>query len=103
MIKKTLFNVITESEKAGFIVVAMVHDLGPTNMQLWKTLNISTEKTYFMNPAAPDRKIFIFAEIPHLLKLIRNNLIDNGFTLQGNKQVNSDCVNESLSSVVEEI
>lgn len=58
MTRKTLFNIITKSEEAGFIVVAMVHDLGPTNMQLWKTLNINIEKTYFMNPAAPDRKKF---------------------------------------------
>lgn len=91
MTRKTLFDIITKSEEAGFIVVAMVHDLGPTNMKLWKTLDISTEKTYFKNPAAPERKIFVFADAPHLLKLIRNNFIDHGFTLEGNKQVSSEC------------
>lgn len=32
-----------------------------------------------------------------MLKLIRNNFIDHGFTLEGNKQVSSDCVNELVT------
>lgn len=61
----------------------MVHDPGSTNLRLWKKYGIDpTVKNIcsFPNPCA-DRDIFVFADAPHLIKLIRNNFLDSGFHL----------------------
>ena len=49
--RNILFNIILEIEAAGFIVVAMVCDLGSTNVSLWNMLGISIANTCFTNPA----------------------------------------------------
>lgn len=96
MSKDTLFQIIHKVESAGFIVVSLVNDLCPTNVRLWKSLGISTTSTSFPNPAAPDRPVFVLADPPHLIKLVRNNLLDSGFQLQGDKRVSSDCLRELI-------
>lgn len=80
-------------------VVAMVNDLGPTYVRLWNTLGISMEKTYFENPAAHDRKVFAFADAPHMIKLIRNNFLDYGFTLHENIKLIVSVSEKSLTTV----
>lgn len=92
--KELLLKTIEQVEAAGFHIVAMVNDLAPTNIQLWNSLGISTKQTSFPNPAAPQRQVFVFADVPHLIKLVRNNLLDHGFQLTGDKRVNSDCLRE---------
>lgn len=49
-----------------------------------------------MHPANSSLKIFFFADIPHLLKLARNNLLDSGFTIHGNN-INKTCLEELLT------
>ena len=78
MTVKLLREIINELETIGFKVHAIVSDLGPTNQRLFKELNVDHNKPYFINPNDPTRKIHVFCDVPHLLKLIRNNLIDNG-------------------------
>lgn len=51
----------------------MVNDLGPSNVRLWNMLGIGINKPSFTNPAASGREVFVFADAPHLLKLIRSN------------------------------
>lgn len=75
MTKELLFNIIEELHKIDFNVIAMVSDMGPSNMGLWRTLNISIENTMFEHPSTSN-KIHVFADVPHLLKLARNHLID---------------------------
>lgn len=70
--KEILYDIIQKTEAAGFIVLAMVNDLGPTNIKLWKDLGIRIDHSSFCNPAAPGRNVYVFADAPHLLKLIRN-------------------------------
>lgn len=96
MTKDILFQIIQKVEAVGFLVTAMVNDLAPNNVRLWNALGISHNNTSFPNPAAPHRKIFVFADAPHLLKLIRNNLLDSGFKLDGDKIVSSDCLRELI-------
>ena len=96
MTKPLLFNLITEIELAGFPVVAIVNDPGPTNVRLWKTLGICIDNSNFENPASPDRYIFVFADAPHLMKLIRNNFLDHGFQLSDGNYVHSGPVNELI-------
>lgn len=102
MSEDILHDIIVKVEAAGFIIVAMVNDLGPTNLGLWKSLNVSIHKSYFTNPAASDRKIFAFADAPHLIKLIRNNFLDYGFKLEDNN-INSECVRELVRRSVHDL
>lgn len=99
MTKDILFDIIQKVEAAGFLVVAMVNDMGPCNMRLWKELDVSFNDTSFTNPAASDRVIYVFADVPHLLKLIRNNFLDFGFKLN-EKLITNSCVREVISRSV---
>lgn len=97
MSKELILDIIMKVEAAGFLVVAMVCDMGPTNVRLWNSLGVGVDKCSFQNPASNDRQIFVFADAPHLLKLVRNNFLDHGFKLDGSKgckSVDSTCVRE---------
>lgn len=82
-----LFLLIRELHNASFIVIACVSDCGGGNVGLWKTLNVNIDRTYFENPITGEH-IYMFADVPHLLKLIRNWLIDTGFVLESGDFVN---------------
>lgn len=84
-----LFNLIRALHDASFTVVACVSDCGGGNVGLWRELSISIDKTYFLNPVTGN-KIYMFADVPHLLKLIRNWLIDKGFVLNNGDIVNKE-------------
>lgn len=71
---------------AGFIVVSVTTDLGPTNSGLWSSLNSGINKgqeCFFIHPKDPSLKVFVFADPPHLLKLVRNNFLDSRFNFDG--------------------
>jgi len=80
---------------AGFHVVANVCDMGGQNMSLWRQLHITPEKSYCWHPCDPTRPIFFFADAPHLMKLIRNHLIDRGFQL-GEISINKQPLQELI-------
>lgn len=95
---ETIFDIIGQLYEVGFIVVAVVHDMGPTNMVVWKKLSIGTEeneKCYINHPSNEDLKVFFFADAPHLLKLIRNHFLDSGYILHG-KSISTQSVKEVL-------
>lgn len=72
-----LNNIITELHKINYTVVGMVSDCGGGNRGLWNDLNISPEKFWFNHPIS-DEKIYVIPDAPHLLKLLRNWLLDTG-------------------------
>lgn len=82
-----LNTVITHLHNIDFNVVACTSDCGAANVALWRTLDISMDKTYFLHPVT-DEKIYMFVDVPHLLKLIRNWMLDTGFTLTEGKIIN---------------
>lgn len=82
-------------EGVGFRVVAMVCDLGGSNRGLLKQLNISVTKPWFVNPANPSKLVYVFADVPHLLKLIRNHFIDSGFIING-EEISKEIIEELL-------
>lgn len=111
MTKDILMNIITALHKIYYTVVAVTSDLGPTNIALWNELNIgvrlsksqqgmneeSSEKKYFFeHPADKSLTIFVFADVPHLIKLLRNNFIDYGF-LVGGKMLNKRILEELVA------
>lgn len=75
MSKELLYQIIEELHNIDFNVIAMVSDMSPSNMGLWRSLNITTTNTSFKHPKTC-RNIHVFADVPHLLKLARNHLLD---------------------------
>jgi len=82
MTEDILTNIIQNVESTGIEVWAMTSDSGSSNQGLWSRLGITKTNTSFPNPADPTRRIFVFADVPHLLKLIRNHILDYGIQIQ---------------------
>lgn len=95
MTKDLLFNIISEIHNSGFEVVTLVSDMGPTNIGLWKNLDITPSSSWFINPVSRKR-VHVFADVPHLLKLARNHFIDKGFVLPENVYVGKNVLEEYL-------
>ncbi|VEN55423.1 unnamed protein product, partial [Callosobruchus maculatus] len=91
-----LMDIIKFVEDSGFHVVAMVSDLGGANRGLHNELNISENKPYFENPRNKEN-IFVLADVPHLLKLIRNNFVDHGFIIK-DKLIKKDIVEQAIQA-----
>lgn len=58
---------------------------------------IKNVKTWFCHPANPEKKVFVFAEAPHLLKLVRNHFVGTGF-LCDDKYININPISDMLLS-----
>lgn len=65
-------------ENIGVRIEGVVSDGASTNRKLWAKLGISGQKdkvsNSFQHPLDPKRKIFMFADAPHLIKNVRNRL-----------------------------
>lgn len=100
MTKEVIFKIITRIERSGFQVVATVCDLGGSNRGVLKVLEVTHEKPWFPNPIDTSRNVYVFADVPHLLKLIRNNFVDYGFMIDG-KVINKSVIEELLGKTNE--
>lgn len=78
-----ILNIISKLEGAGLVPIAMVCDMGTKNFTAHKTWEISTIKPSFKSRAG--HEVFVFYDTPHLLKLLRNHLIDSGYIHDGRK------------------
>lgn len=90
-----------------YIVIAIVCNMGSTNLKLWNELNVgvnipSTSKQkigdikkecFITHPTDNTLKVFFYADDPHLLKLAQNNFFDHGFRVE-RLIVNKDCLEE---------
>lgn len=72
-------HLITSLEKQGFPVYAVVSDLGGTNHGLLGKMCVSTKEPHFENPYNKNRNVHFFCDVPHMIKLLRNNLLDHQF------------------------
>ena len=72
--------IIVRLETEGFNIHGTILDLG--NGTFLKNIGFSKKKAfYFANPFDPKRKVYLFPDAPHMLKLLRNHLFDNGFLI----------------------
>jgi hypothetical protein len=61
--------------------------MGVRNQGLWKEFEVGKvvrgeqQKTFFSHPIT-GAKIWVFADFPHLLKLLRNHILDDGITFR---------------------
>lgn len=73
--KDLLCDLIEATEKAGYPVHGIVRDMAGVNQSLLKSLGINMSNTSFHNPINSETQIHVFADTPHVLKLVRNNLL----------------------------
>jgi len=85
MTPELLRSVISAAESHRIQVWSISCDLG--NHGLVNGLGVSPEKPFFQNPAEVERRIFMFPDAPHLLKLLRNHLLDHGFVLKDGTEI----------------
>lgn len=76
MTEMIITDIIRKLKSIKFHVVAVVCDMGPTNMGLWRSFDISPEKPFFI---VDGQKVFTFADPSHLMKLMRNHFLDSGY------------------------
>ncbi|KAH6930073.1 hypothetical protein HPB50_008776 [Hyalomma asiaticum] len=66
-------------EKAGAIVDGIVCDGASTNRKMWSELGVNGKldetKHFIEHPMCEDRKVYVFSDVPHLFKCIRNRLL----------------------------
>ncbi|CAH1712291.1 unnamed protein product [Aphis gossypii] len=65
-------------ENAGVEVLGITSDGASNNRTLWNVLGVSGKlnqlQNSFVNPFDNTRRVFVFSDVPHLLKTIRNRL-----------------------------
>ena len=72
MKKEILFEqIIKAAEEVGAEIVSQVSDMAPDNQTLLRELGVTYEKPFYVHPLDPSRKIFAFADPPHLIKRFR--------------------------------
>lgn len=82
MIKIILIEAITCLDTANYqVVVASTWDM--ENKRVWSELGITVDKNFFPHPVKTNEVVYAFADIPHLLKLLRNQYINDDLWLQG--------------------
>lgn len=79
MTKDILLDIIARLDEIGFKVICCISDCGGGNIGLWKALNITYEHPIFTIPNG--REVVYIPDAPHILKLIRNWLLDTGFKI----------------------
>ena len=95
MTRTLLLHIIKTLYECDYTVVAIVCDMGSQNLGLWRELNINISKSFFQHPNDESKLVFAFADVPHLLKLLRNHFIDSGFCLN-NKNYGKKYIEDAI-------
>jgi Transposase protein len=80
------YSMITSLHDSGLDIVLVVSDMGSKNQGFWRDLNLcrvrngQVGKTKFPHPVTGEN-IWVMPDFPHLLKLLRNHVLDSGITL----------------------
>ena len=80
-------NIVRKVKSTGFRVRTFVSYMGLKNQKLLADLEIKTGNTFLKNPCCEERHIWAFCDVPHLLKLMRNYLIDKVYQLPDGKKL----------------
>jgi len=96
MTTELLNRIIIAVENIGLQLYSITCDLGAENRVLLKSLDMSPEKTWFRKPMDTNREIHVLADIPHMLKLIQNHLIDNDVLRNNGTLINRETLETLL-------
>lgn len=102
MTKELLENVFVRLHNINYNVVACVSDCGGGNQGLWKNMDVNEQKVFAEHPIT-NKPVYFFADVPHVLKLLRNWFLDTGFVLQDNTVVNKIPVLSLLENTRSEV
>lgn len=100
--KQLLENVIVKLHNINYHVVACTSDCGGGNQGLWREMGISEEKSFTEHPVTK-KNVYFFADVPHLLKLLRNWFLDTGFILEDQSLINRNPIKALIESTRSEI
>ena len=79
-----LYNVVQNLTDAGYTVLGTVSDMGGGNQGLFNKLGVTDEKPYYEGLNAMDGEIlWHLYDAVHVLKRLRDNLLDHGFYYHG--------------------
>ena len=81
MTKSLLDEIIKDIKRLWCEVTVLGLDLDAGNQALWKELNININNSHFLNPFDKIGMIFFFLDVPYLLKLFQNRLLNCVLTL----------------------
>jgi hypothetical protein len=73
-----------------------VSDMGGPNRTLWNILGVSIDRPFYPNPFYEEKKFWIFADYPHLLKLLRNNMLDHRLNLADGTNISKQVFNDLI-------
>lgn len=80
VLAQLIIKAISILENSGAKIDGIVSDGASTNRKLWVKLGISGSidcvKNYIIHPLDDSRKIFMFSDAPHLIKNVRNRLLN---------------------------
>lgn len=81
-LKPIIETIIKKAESVGLRVHSITSDMGSTNQVIWRAFNIglhrhSTIRNSVSHPMDNTRKLYFFADSPHLLKNLRTAIINN--------------------------
>jgi len=101
--KKRVLDLIEQIHGTGLEVVGLVHDMGTKNVGLWKELNtcqfedLKLVNSSFRNPVT-GKSVYVFPDFPHLIKLLRNHLFDQGILLQDKTVIGKKLLQDVVSA-----
>lgn len=98
MTSELLQNIISQLESCGIRIVAVTCDMGGKNSKVWKELHVNTNKSFFSNPVDSNRNVWVFCDVPHLLKLLRNHFLDEGFVLGDGSKFQKKTIEDLLET-----
>ena len=81
MSKELIERIIIACEKKGLRIRGLTFDLGNHKFQSETEIMKSVHGSFrhsMTNPTDPSRKVYMFPDIPHMIKLMRNHCLDHG-------------------------
>jgi hypothetical protein len=86
MNKSLLYSIVKSCEASYANVRGIICDMG--NSKLLKELCIYSEhKHFFENPADVKRKVYVFPDVPHCLKNLRNHCLDHNLVKKTGEKI----------------
>lgn len=79
-----LGEIVTVLEDCGLRPVLAVSDMDTSNVKIWSELGITTETPFCLTTS--DNRLYFMADVPHLIKLATNHLLDGGYKVDGESE-----------------
>lgn len=93
-----IYELVEKLFSIGYVVKVLISDLSTSNQKLQKELGVTLISPFFIHPST-NHKVYVKADEPHLIKLLRNHLIDGGIQLGDGHILNKKVLQELLDTV----